>query len=183
MKKLGLICLVTVIIFGSLGAGYSAWSQDLSFSGSVSTGTFDVAFDSVTAPGAINGATFSTEKINNYTYNISLNNLYPSLDAVFTFVLKNTGTIPAKITDIKIDGHSIANTAYQYSKYLGTDHTTSDITISVTGITTSTTIGAGNMVSGALTVHTWSLAGGDANDATAQASGIFTLEIDTAQRY
>ena len=188
MKKLGLICLVLVISIGCIGIAYAKWSQTLTANNNVSTGTYDVIFNSFSTPNAINGATFSATPDGTdptHIYDISLSNVYPSLDSNFTFVLKNTGTIPAKITDIKIDGNSVVNTNYKYSKPLGTGHSTNDITISISNISNSTTIAANDSVSGTLAVHTWALnfngSPEDGNDATQLASGSFTLEIDTEQ--
>jgi hypothetical protein len=178
MKKLGLICLVLCVALASLGIAYAKWSQNLTVHGKVSTGTFDVVFDSFTAPSGSNGATFSATRTDSHNYTITCNNLYPGLDGIFTFVLRNTGTIPAKIADIKIDGASVLSK----NKDLGSpgDGKT-DITITVQDISTSTTIGVGSTVTGHLKVHTWKLSP-DGNDATQLASGSFTLEINTEQQ-
>ncbi len=182
MKKLGLICLVLVIAIASIGVAYARWSQTFTLDGSVATGTFDVVFDSFTKPSTTNGATFGATKVDNHTYNITLSNLYPGLDATFDFVLKDSGTIPAKITDVKIDGSSVTGTNYKQKKDLPTADGSNDISVTVQNITTSTTIATGGTVTGHLLVHTW-LKSSDGNDATPSASGSFTIEIDTAQRY
>jgi len=184
MKKLGLICLVLVMSIGCIGIAYAKWSQTLTANNNVRTGTYDVVFNSFNPPNPINGATFSAAPDSmdpTHIYDINLNNVYPSLDSPFTFVLKNTGTIPAKITDIKIDGNSVVNTNYKYSKPLGTGHTTNDITISISNISTNMTVAANDTISGTLTVHTWALNSADGNDAMQLASGSFTLEIETEQ--
>ena len=177
MKKLGLIGLILIVALSSVGFGYGSFSQNLNIGAPVSTGSFDVVFDSFTAPTSSYGAAFSVYQVNSHTCEISLSDLYPSLDGMFNFTLKDTGTIPAKITDIKIDGASLLTK----NKDLDGDGKT-DITLTVSGISNTTTIAAAGTVSGSLTVHTWSLSA-DGNDATANAGGSFTLEIDTAQRY
>jgi hypothetical protein len=180
MKKLALICLVLIIATGFAGMAYARWSSTLTIAGTVQTGTFDVVFDAFNSPGNSNGATFSAPKTDNHNYTITLNNLYPGLDATFDFTLKNTGTVPARIKDIKIDGNSVVGANYKLDKDLSPADSLKDITITIQNITTATTLGAGSSISGHIKVHTWSSAI-DANDATPNASGSFTIEIDTQQ--
>lgn len=42
MKKIGLICLALVLALGGLGAAYALWSEALTISGTVETGTVDI---------------------------------------------------------------------------------------------------------------------------------------------
>jgi nitrogen fixation protein FixH len=42
MKKLGLICLVFLVALTIMGAAYAVWTQNLSVTGTVSTGTYIV---------------------------------------------------------------------------------------------------------------------------------------------
>ncbi len=44
MKKLGLISMIIGIVLGSVGAGYSRWSETIQTADTVSTGTFSVQF-------------------------------------------------------------------------------------------------------------------------------------------
>lgn len=185
MKRLWVICMIIVAV-SCLGFGYAAWSQNFNSSGPVSTGSFDVVFDSFTAPSNANGATFSVYQVDSHTYNISLDDIYPACNQSFNFVLKDTTTIPAKITDIKINGISIISGGSTTPKNVDLDGDgKTDITISVSGISTSgqsSLINANNgSLNGALTIRAWAKISSDANDASANASGSFTLEIDTAQ--
>jgi len=43
MKKIGLIVLMLVLTFGSLGLGYSMWSQTITLKGEVNTGAVNIA--------------------------------------------------------------------------------------------------------------------------------------------
>lgn len=179
MKKLGLISLIAIIVIGSLGIGYAAWSQTLTINGHVATGTYDVVFNNFQAPTGDHDSSFSAKQVDNHTYTLTCTNLYPSLNGTFSFILKNTGTIPAKITAIKINGNSYSTPV---DIKLGSD-TNNDITVSISGISTSSTIMANNgTLSGSLTIHTWTNLS-DGNDATPSASGSFTLQIDTEQEY
>jgi hypothetical protein len=183
------ICLIIAAV-ACLGFGYGAWSQNFNSSGPVSTGTYDVVFSSFTAPSPTLGATFSVYQVDSHTCDISLNNLYPTCNPTFNFVLQDTGSVPAKITDIKINGTSIISggSVTPTNIALGSD-SNNDITVTVSGISTSTSgsnwqiIANNGTLSGSLTVHTWAIIYPDANanDATANAGGSFTFEIDTAQ--
>ena len=42
MKKIGLLCLALVLALGALGVGYAAWTDTVTISGTVNTGTLDV---------------------------------------------------------------------------------------------------------------------------------------------
>jgi hypothetical protein len=185
MKKLAVISL-TLIVLASLGLGYGIWSQDFNSYGPVSTGSFDVIFDSFTAPSSSYGAGFAVYQVDSHTCEIRLSDLYPTCNPVFDFVLKDAGSIPARITDIKIDGVSIISggTVTPVDKDLDGDGN-KDITITVSGINSSgpnSLINANNgTLHGSLTVRTWAKISSDGNDATANASGGFSFEIDTAQ--
>jgi hypothetical protein len=182
MKRLWVICLI-IVALACLGLGFGLWTQNFNSSGPVSTGAYDVVFSSFTAPASTLGATFSVYQLDSHTCDISLNDLYPTCNPTFNFTLQDTGSVPAKITDIKIDGTSIVSGGLTRNKDLDGDGKT-DITITVAGISTSggnSQIAANNgTLSGSLTVNTWSLTS-NGNDATANAGGSFTFEIDTAQ--
>ena len=186
MKKRGLIYLVLLIALSIMGAVFAFWTQILTANNIVATGTYDVVFDSFTAPASINGAGFSVYQVDSHTCDISLNNLYPTCNPTFNFTLQDTGTIPAKITDIKINGTSIVSggSLTPTNIALGSD-SNNDITVTVSGINASgpnSLINANSgTLSGFLTVRTWAVISSDVNDATANAGGSFTFEIDTAQ--
>jgi predicted ribosomally synthesized peptide with SipW-like signal peptide len=44
MKKIGLIALIVVLALGIIGVGYAAWSQTLTATGTVNSGTFKADF-------------------------------------------------------------------------------------------------------------------------------------------
>jgi hypothetical protein len=187
MKKLGVICLVLIMAIGCVGIAYAGWSRTLTISGSVKTGTFDVVFQSFTAPGNTNGASFTATPVDSHTYSFTCNNTYPGLDAVFNFVLEDTGSVPAKITSIQIDSVEYVGAV---KKDLPTTDGKYDIRITVGGIGTTgptSLIDANNGTrSGSITVHTISSSESDNSpgaDATPGASGSFVLKIVTEQRY
>jgi hypothetical protein len=182
MKRLWVICLI-IAALASVGFGYGVWSQNFNSLGPVSTGAYDVVFDSFTAPSPNLGATFSVYQVDSHTCDISLNNLYPTYTPTFNFVLKDTGSVPVKITDVKINGTSIVSGGSLNTTNIDLDGDgKTDITITVAGIVANSMIGANNgTLPGSLTVRTWAKISSDANDATANAGGSFTFEIDTVQ--
>jgi hypothetical protein len=185
MKQLWLITLIIIIMLGCTGIAYGSWSSDTNIGGSAVVGYFDVVFKSFTPPADVNGASFSANPDGldpQHKYIITLNNLYPGLDAAFDFIVGNTGSIPAKITDIRIDGISVTGTGYQSNKDLPIFDGRSDITVSVQGVAANSTLGPNSNLSGQLTVHVWAFSL-DGHDATPGANGNFTLEIYTAQQY
>ncbi len=189
MKRSGLICLVALLALGSLGMSYATWSQNLTVHRTATTGTLNVIFDNVMPPSPVNDATFTPAPSlspDKHTLTIYLNNIYPSLNPTFTFDLKDSGTVPAKITHIIIkQGSTVIATdpTVAVPLKLGAD-TNFDISVTVGGIPPGTVIPANSAspVPGSLLVHCWSLSP-DGHDATAGASGSFTVEIDTAQEY
>jgi predicted ribosomally synthesized peptide with SipW-like signal peptide len=42
MKKIGLLCLALVLALGALGVGYAAWTDTITISGTVNTGTLNI---------------------------------------------------------------------------------------------------------------------------------------------
>jgi hypothetical protein len=187
MKRLGMICLIIAVV-ACLGLGFGFWSQNFNSSGPVSTGAYDVVFSSFTAPpNGLHQTAFSASPSTidgTHSYNITLSNLYPGCDALFTFNLKDTGTVPAKINHIylKQGANTVAtDPPGAVLLALGAD-ANNDISVTITGISAGTAIPGNNInVPGSLAIHTLKQSSGDANDATPSASGTFTIEIDTVQ--
>lgn len=179
MKRLWVICLIIAAI-ACLGLGFGFWSQNFSFSGPVNTGSYDVVFSSFTAPpNGLHQTSFSASPSasdGTHNYDITLSNLYPGCNATFTFSLKDTGTVPAKINNIYIKQGAITvatNPSGAVPLALGAD-TGNDINVTISGISTVTAIPANGLVSGSIIVQT-------SINATPSASGTFTIEIDSIQ--
>lgn len=191
MKKIGLICLLLVIAFGTVGVAHAKWSQALNVNNTAGAGTFDIRFGSFTAPSPnpSYGANFSaTVSPDGHSCTVAATNLYPGLDGMFAFTLKDAGSVPATITGIYIkqNGTTVAggiNPTGALPLKLGYD-ATNDINVTISGISPGTVIPANGSgpVAGHLLIHTWALSP-DGNDANGGASGSFVLEIDTAQKY
>jgi predicted ribosomally synthesized peptide with SipW-like signal peptide len=113
MKKMGFIILAVVLALGALGAGYAAWSQTLTINGSVSTGTYDVVFQNLgtseTDALAVGTVTADNLATDGHSFKVTIGNGYPGYVGVATFEVKNTGTVPAKISSITVNGVSATN--------------------------------------------------------------------------
>lgn len=103
MKKFGAIFMT--LLFGLLvvAATYASWSQTLSISGTVSTGTLNANITAATTGdnenlynvGRVSYTIDSTQK----SATITISNAYPGYVAWVNFSIKNTGTIPIKLID------------------------------------------------------------------------------------
>jgi len=123
MKKVGLLILVLVIALGALGVGYAKWSDTVTVSGTISTGSVsigikdagvgDTGADPDFAPGvnsegknvashvSTNGSQIGTTGwYENITETIS--NAYPWYASSTTIEIMNLGTIPVKIDDVRM---------------------------------------------------------------------------------
>ena len=106
MKKIGLIVLALVVALGALGAGYAAWSQDLTISGNVSTGTFDVVFQnlSTSETDSLEQGTITADNLaaDSHSFDVTVSNGYPGYIGVANFEVKNPGSIPVKVKSISV---------------------------------------------------------------------------------
>ena len=186
MKKLGLICLALIIAIGSIGLTYAKWSQNLTVSGTASSGTFDVVFNSFNAPPTgSDGATFTATPAGSHAYTLACNNIYPGLDGAFSFTLKATGSVPAKISHVYLkQGTTIIAADPSGAVDLKLDGDANyDISVTVSGLFPGRVLPAdGSTAAGSLLVHTW-IKSANSNDATPGAVGSFSIEIESQQQY
>lgn len=130
MKKIGLLSLALVLALGGLGAGFAYWTETLEIGQNpVTMGEMKVKFTdfwvSQVQPDGQGIVTGSATKIDDQTYSLTMSNLFPGKTAItagafkFIFNIKNTGTIPVRITDLVItktggDQEVWDNLLYQY---------------------------------------------------------------------
>lgn len=109
-KKSGKYVIILLIVFLlALAVGYAAFNDTLHITGTANAnGTFDMQFLSASVDSAVGvdtqgtTATISGDK---ETVNVVVKDLaYPGAGAQFTVVVKNNGTIPAKITKVTPTG-------------------------------------------------------------------------------
>jgi hypothetical protein len=130
MKKMGLIGLALVLALGALGVGYALWSQQLTITGSTTTGSLSAGFGEIQyndmyedppgsgffVPGEVEGkdvasishtvSEWFTDPITNKSaptrLSIAITDAYPCYWAAITFRVKNLGTVPIMIYQIII---------------------------------------------------------------------------------
>ncbi|MGH4122963.1 MAG: hypothetical protein ACREV6_08545 [Clostridium sp.] len=108
MKKIRVISIALVTSLMLMGAGYAKWDDNLVINGTVATGEFNVNFvEDDTYPSAC-----GSEDVNSsvqiigekaHTVQVSLTNLYPGSWAAFRVTGINSGTIPVKLDDFKVE--------------------------------------------------------------------------------
>ncbi|WP_027717940.1 hypothetical protein [Desulfovirgula thermocuniculi] len=113
MKKAKFAALLLVLAFALMGAAFAAWTETLNINGSVATGNLDVAFSSATSndPQGTNdpdqnydvGVTTATISDDQNTLTITAANTYPGYTATVTYKVKNTGSIPVKLTGVTVN--------------------------------------------------------------------------------
>ncbi len=116
-SKKNYFIVMLIVLLLALAVGYAAFSDTLTISGTANaSGTFDLQFDSaslVTSTGidtANSGVSISADK---NTLTVTVKDLgYPGAGAQFHAVIKNVGTVPAKVkavnpTNITGNGNAI----------------------------------------------------------------------------
>ena len=124
--KVGIICLALVLALGILGVGFAAWSETLYVRGNVETGHVDVEFVEVLSsdPPGIDDTTLqldggfpylkiqqqdkdvgtTTATINDTkSATVTITNGYPCYTVWVIFYVRNSGSIPIRLTDIQFD--------------------------------------------------------------------------------
>jgi hypothetical protein len=183
-KKLGLICLVLVIAIGSIGLAYAMWSQNFNFTGTVNTGTYLVGIDtstlSTTGSSGLTTCTISSTPVpSSSAFTVNISNAYPGWSGNVIYTIKNTGTIPAKVTGITLSGAGgtiVSGSGPWNLRFSG--GSTTDVTVSSTGVSTTATIAAGTgSVTGIMTISV----PGTLAISEAGLNGYFTFTIVTQQ--
>ena len=120
MKKHKILIVALAMAVMCTGAGYAYWTQTLNINNTVNTGNMDVGFISATDAAWDNGyisrncsALVTLSAIvadNKQSLDFTVNNFYPGAGASLDFVVQNTGTVAAKITDVT--GNETYNKAF-----------------------------------------------------------------------
>ena len=103
MSKKSTILVIFLVLLLALAIGYAAFSDRLTISGTANaSGKFDLEFTDasglVTAKGVDTDATKATVSADKNTLDVTVKDLsYPGAGAQFKAVIKNVGTVPAKV--------------------------------------------------------------------------------------
>lgn len=110
MKKHKILIVALAMAVMLVGSGYAYWTQTLTINNTVNTGNMDVGFvcqgDDDWDDGYISGnhsdlVTLDlTRTADKQRLDFTVGNFYPGAGASLDFVVKNTGTVAAKITNV-----------------------------------------------------------------------------------
>lgn len=108
MKKAKFVGLALLLAFALMGAAFAAWSDTLTANGTVNTGELDATIsvtdttenESSDGPDVASVNAIATE--DGKGLNITLSNAYPGYSATVNFKVKNTGTIPVKVSKLTL---------------------------------------------------------------------------------
>jgi predicted ribosomally synthesized peptide with SipW-like signal peptide len=183
MKKTGLLVLALVLALGALGIGYAAWSQTLTVNGNVSTGTYIVKVSAPSASPTDNTKTawLSTANAGDASFDVTVHNGYPGFTGTVSFDITSTGTVPAKLTDVRLtpNGGTVVTswdgTATSFD-LTGGSAPGGDVTVSCVGIPTiGNTLPASSSCTATITIP-----GALATD-MGGTTGTFKIEFLTSQ--
>jgi hypothetical protein len=183
MKKLGLICLALLIAVGSIGSAYAGWSQNLNVGKEVQTGSFIVGFDpaafSVSGSGAPATCIIASSPAPAATaFTVNIDKAYPGWTGTVDYTIRNSGTIPARVSNITLTGvnGTTVNSSDPWNLQFSGGRST-DTVITNSGAVMGRILEAGTGTTGTLTIHVpEGLASTEAG-----LTGAFTFEIATHQ--
>lgn len=158
--------IAALVLVGLASVAYAAFSQILTINGTgTATGTWDVKIISIT-PKNQTGATdrASTPSYTDTTATFDVDLAYPAATSTYDVVIKNNGSIPAKLSTLT----SLAATNAAAP---------TDISYALTGVAINDTLAAGAEVTATVTV-TWS--GAATTNITSQSKSA-TIEFNYIQ--
>jgi hypothetical protein len=211
MKKLGIICLAILVALSIMSAAYSAWAQNLSVTGTVSTGTYIVTVaqspvataandsGSVTLSGTANitiGTVTGTGT--NAGFSVTITNGYPGLIVNVPYKIAQTGSVPAKVTAMKlgilgagpstwdgnVQGITLSGGSYiDVNVYNTTNGNTANISNLLNTLLPSNTLMSNATINNVLVIEISDTLTGvhDAGGLNSGLSQTFNFEIDTQQ--
>ncbi|MGL4344447.1 MAG: hypothetical protein ACRCTE_04550 [Cellulosilyticaceae bacterium] len=104
MKKTKFMVGALVLSMGVLGTGYAYWTDVLTVGTTVSTGKFEMAFN--TEEDGINDNSEYVESTilepMDKGFSVEIKDVYPGAQANYYINIKNEGTIPAKVEEVKV---------------------------------------------------------------------------------
>jgi hypothetical protein len=92
MKKIGLLCLALVLALGTLGVGYAMWSDQVTITGTVNTGSVEISINE----------TSNTYVYKNITSRAMIMSPVPLVDPGLLYVASATAADVSNATDKKV---------------------------------------------------------------------------------
>lgn len=102
---IGIIIMILMMALAALGVGYAWWTEQLTATGTIQTGSIDVQIEGIgySTVDPLNTATCSFKPSGDgKTMTISIGNAYPGYICTINFNLINYGSVPAKITGVTL---------------------------------------------------------------------------------
>lgn len=107
---IGIIVMILMMALAALGVGYAWWTEQLTATGTIQTGSIDVQMEGISysTNDPLDAASCSSKiSGDGKAMTISIGNAYPGYVCMIDFSLTNHGSVPAKITDVTLpDPHT-----------------------------------------------------------------------------
>ena len=108
---IGIIVMILMMALAALGVGYAWWTEQLTATGTIQTGSIDVQMEGISysTNDPLDIATCSSKLSGDgKSMTITMGNVYPGYVCMIDFDLTNHGTVPAKITDVTLPSSHLA---------------------------------------------------------------------------
>lgn len=104
MKKRSLVIIGVVAALLLMGVAFAAWTASVDVNVNAKSGELDVEITKTKVVSVSEYVNFAKKNIvvseDNKTATVTIDNLYPGSEAVFTIQVKNTGTLPIELTQL-----------------------------------------------------------------------------------
>jgi predicted ribosomally synthesized peptide with SipW-like signal peptide len=120
---IGIIVMILMMALAALGVGYAWWTEQLTTTGTIQTGSINVKLENATTSefDPLDVASCSTNiSGDGKSISVVITDAYPAYTCSIKFNLINVGTIPAKITNVNLpvdnDGYGVEPSGALVSK-------------------------------------------------------------------
>jgi predicted ribosomally synthesized peptide with SipW-like signal peptide len=120
---IGIIVMILMMALAALGVGYAWWTEQLTTTGTIQTGSINVKLENATTSefDPLDVASCSTNiSGDGKSISVVITDAYPACTCSIKFNLINVGTIPAKITNVNLpvdnDGYGVEPSGALVSK-------------------------------------------------------------------
>jgi len=121
---IGIIVMILMMALAALGVGYAWWTEQLTATGTIQTGSIDVQMEGVSysTVDPLDIATCSSKLSGDgKSMTITIDNAYPDYVCTIDFSLTNHGSVPAKITDVSLPSSHPAYNVIPFGELVARD--------------------------------------------------------------
>jgi len=101
IKKIRTLFMVAIIALGGVGIGYAMWTESVDIDVSATTGNLDFKIEQIQILDA-DGATITTNKVNDYEWDITVTDTYPGWKGFINILHRNAGTVSLKYESFQV---------------------------------------------------------------------------------